>query len=330
MRGRSHRVISRSIRRAGALTGLAMVISFIACHRARSDDETVAERRPDLTRLRAIIDSVGRASRGTLGVGAELIETNERLVVGTYHHPMQSVYKLPIAMAVLDRVDRGTLRLDQDVTVPVSMFVTRGQYSPIRDKYPNGTQLSLREILRYNTSESDGTACDVLLQLIGGPREAMSYLEQIGVNELIVATTELEMGHDHRAQYRNWATPAGALALLRVVQEGRTLSDTSEAMLLRFLTETTTGPGRLRGDLPVGTVVAHKTGSSGTADGVAAATNDIGIITMPNGQHLAVAVFLTDSRAEDGARDRTIAAVARAAWETFVAATVQPTAGQRP
>jgi beta-lactamase class A len=95
---------------------------------------------------------------------------------------------------------------------------------------------------------------------------------------------------------------------------------------MRFLIETTTGPRRIRGDLPPGTVVAHKTGSSGTERGVAAATNDLGIVTLPDGRHLAIAVFLTDSRADDAARDRTIARVARTAWETWVATTVRPSA----
>lgn len=243
---------------------------------------------------------------------------------------MQSVYKLPIAMAVLDRVDHGKLRLDQQVDVPASMFVTPGQYSPIRDRWPNGTRLSLRELLRYNVAESDGTACDVLLGLIGGPAIAGQYLRQIDVQDMTIATTELEMGHDSRAQYRNWSTPAGSLTLLRRLYEHRTLSDSSRALLMRFLTETTRGTKRLLGDLPAGTVVAHKPGTSGTARGVTAATNDIGIVTLPDGRHLAVAAFLTESRGDDTARDATIARVARAAWETWVATTVRPSARPSP
>ena len=96
----------------------------------------------------------------------------------------------------------------------------------------------------------------------------MTYLRRIGVTEMIVATTERVIGEDHRAQYRSWATPAGGLTLLRHVFEAKLLSDTSQALLMRFLVETTTGPRRLRGDLPAGTLVAHKTGSSGTENGV--------------------------------------------------------------
>ena len=81
------------------------------------------------------------------------------------------------------------------------------------------------------------------------------------------------------------------------------------------MTETPTGARRLKGLLPVGTVVAHKTGSSGTVNGLTAATNDVGIIQLPNGRYLAIAVFVSDSTADEAAREAVIAEVARAAWE---------------
>jgi beta-lactamase class A len=300
--------------RGGLTVALLVGVSFSLSAQATPN----AARTADVVGLRRTIAQLARESRGTLGVGVELLETRERVVVGTQRHPMQSVYKLPIAMAVLDLVDQKKLALDSLVDVPPSMFVTPGQHSPIRDKNPDGTRATVRELLRLNTAESDGTACDVLLKLVGGPERATGYLRRIGVREMVVATTELVMGHDQRAQYRNWSTPLGALTVLRAVQERRVLSDSATALLTRFLVETTTFPGRLKGQVPAGTVVAHKTGSSGTRDGATAATNDIGIITLPDGRHLAVAVFLTDSRANDATRDRVIARVARAAWDTWV------------
>jgi hypothetical protein len=49
--------------------------------------------------------------------------------------------------------------------------------------------------------------------------------------------------------------------------------------------------------------------------GIAAATNDIGLVTLPDGRHLAIAVFITDSRANDADRDAAIARLAQAVWE---------------
>lgn len=83
------------------------------------------------------------------------------------------------------------------------------------------------------------------------------------------------------------------------------------------MTETRTGLKRIKGLLPERTVVAHKTGTSSTVNGVTAATNDVGLVTLPSGQHLAIAVFVSDSQATDVIREEVIAKVARAAWDEW-------------
>jgi beta-lactamase class A len=50
---------------------------------------------------------------------------------------------------------------------------------------------------------------------------------------------------------------------------------------------------------------------------VTAATNDVGLVTLPNGGHLALAVFVSDSRANDAVREEVIAKVAKAAWDAW-------------
>jgi beta-lactamase class A len=122
-------------------------------------------------------------------------------------------------------------------------------------------------------------------------------------------------GRDWETQYRNWATPKGALALLAALQSKRKLTPESQALLLKLMTDSVPGAKRLKGELPAGTVVAHKTGTGGTQNGITSATNDIGIITLPDGRHLAVAVFVSDSTADDGTRDAVIARLAKASWD---------------
>ena len=72
---------------------------------------------------------------------------------------------------------------------------------------------------------------------------------------------------------------------------------------------------RLDGNMPAGTRVAHKSGSSDVVDGMAAATNDIGLIPLPDGRRIAIAVFVTDSRADEATREQVIARIARAAYD---------------
>ena len=116
------------------------------------------------------IEQITRVSQGRVGVAATELETGESVDLhGDGQFPMQSVYKLPIAMAVLHRVDQGTLTLTQKVHVEPTEYISERQHSPLRNKFPAGTDITVSELLRYAVSESDGSASDVLMRLAGGP-----------------------------------------------------------------------------------------------------------------------------------------------------------------
>ncbi|MBD2700393.1 class A beta-lactamase [Spirosoma sp. BT702] len=269
-----------------------------------------------ITILRNQIGKIAQDVQGRVGVAAAIVETGELVEWhGKEQYPMQSVYKMPIGMAVLHLVDEGKVKLTQSIRVEPAEYVSKGQRSPLRDEFPNGTNVTVAELLRLAVSESDGSASDVLMRIAGGAQVIMTYLKTLNVTGINVANTEKEIGSDNTVQYRNWATPTEAVSLLTSLQIGRGLSTESRALLLRLMTDTPTGLKRLKGLLPKGTSVAHKTGSSGTVNNVAAATNDIGLITLPSGQHLAIAVFVSDSKADDVTREAVIARIAKAVWE---------------
>jgi beta-lactamase class A len=311
------------------LYALCLCLLVVGCSGARSDNSSGAEsnqtnKPQEVTAKKANgsaealqieLERIVQSADGRVGVAATLLETGEAVAIkGNERFPMQSVYKFPIGMAVLNQVDQGKLKLDERVRVEKSDFVGGRQHSPVRDRHPDGTEMSVSELLRLMVSQSDGTACDVLLKLVGGPTVVAEYLRGLNVNDVIVANTEKEIGQDQSTQYRNWATPEGAVVLLRALHERRGLSEQSQRLLLKLMTETPTGLKRLKGLLPASAIVAHKTGTSGTVNGVTAATNDVGIITLPNGRHIAIAVFVSDSKADDATREEVIAKVAQAAW----------------
>jgi len=67
-------------------------------------------------------------------------------------------------------------------------------------------------------------------------------------------------------------------------------------------------------------VVADKTGSGerDTQTNVPKTTNDVGLITLPNGKGtIAMAVLVTDSRLVDTAQEKIIAELARAAFDAY-------------
>ncbi len=266
-------------------------------------------------KLRQRIEQIARTAQGRVGITATVLETGESVTLnGNQRFPMQSVYKLPIAMAILTQVDRGKLKLDQKIRVKVSDIV---QGSQILDQKSAGVELTLAELLKYMVSESDNTACDLLLRLVGDPKTVTQYLRGLGINDIVVANTEQELRQNPAVQYRNDATPDAAVVLLRTFHEGKGLSKLSQALLRRLMTETSTGKKRIKGLLPKETVVAHKTGTSATVNGVTAATNDVGLVTLPNGRHLAIAVFVADSTANSAIREEAIAKVTRAVWDEW-------------
>src|SRR5579864_2882155 len=93
------------------------------------------------------------------------------------HPPMQSVFKLPLALAVLHQIERGTFSLDQPVRFLSQDRILPHVYSPLQDKYPEaGVDVPLRELLRLDVALSDNVAADILLRLVGGPRTVSAYI----------------------------------------------------------------------------------------------------------------------------------------------------------
>ncbi|MBK8301906.1 MAG: serine hydrolase [Pyrinomonadaceae bacterium] len=288
------------------------------------------------------IAEIAAAAKGKVGVAAVVLETGEAAFLNADgHYPMQSVYKLPIAMAVMEQVRLGKLDLDEQIGVTKEDMVREGMRSPLRDKSPNGGEYTIRELIRLSLDESDGTASDVLMRVAGGAGEIQAYLTQIGVRDMKVVNTEKEIGKDWQTQYENWATPTASVELLRYLESDfnkplrpeQPVPDSIKDQTVRltrltperinavvlwgFMVDSVPGAKRIKGFLPNGTVVAHKTGTGGTQNGVTGATNDIGIISLSNGKTLAIAVFVSDSPADEKTRETVIAKIAKACWDRW-------------
>jgi beta-lactamase class A len=118
-------------------------------------------------------------------------------------------------------------------------------------------------------------------------------------------------------QFENYSSPNSAVELLKALHNGKILSPKSRAYVQKMLLETSTGPNRLKGLLPKGTVVAHKTGTSGInkQTGEIAAVNDIGIVTLPNGNQFAIAVLVSKSKEKVETNEKIIAEIAKVSYD---------------
>ena len=138
------------------------------------------------------------------------------------------------------------------------------------------------------------------------------YVASLGVKGFHLEDGERELHRDVQAQYRNWFEPVAAVQFLRLLADRSPITAEHTSLLLNWMQDTSRAPKRIKGQLPLDTTVAHKPGTS------SAATNDIGLITLPGGRKLAIAIFITDAKADEVTRDQVIARIARAAYDAAI------------
>ncbi len=273
--------------------------------------------------LRLQIDSLAMLKNADIGAAIYHFEKNDSVTWnGHKHYPMQSVFKFHLALAVFQKIDKGKLSIDQKIFITKKDLLPN-TWSPLRNKYPDGNvALPLSDLLHYTVSQSDNNGCDILFRLIGGTETAESFIKDKGIRDISIKATEEEMHKAWDIQFTNWTTPYAAVQLLEKFYRGNILSQNSRDSLWKIMIETSTGPKKIKGQLPVGTIVGHKTGSSGTNQkGITAAENDIGIVTLPNGEHFAIAVFVSQSKESQETNEKIIADITKLAWDYFVSTT---------
>ena len=265
-------------------------------------------------------------------------------VNGAQRFPLQSVMKLLVGIATMDAVERKGWRLDETVIVrkqdlslavqPLAALVTG-----------DGFQTTIDDLVRRAIVDSDSAATDFLVARLGGPRAVQEVLDRHRVSGVRFDRDERRLqteiaGLKWRAEFvdsavldravaavpearrdaafrayqkdpRDTATPLGMAVLLQSLARGTLLSPASTRRLLEIMTQTATFPDRLKAGVPPGWTLAHKTGTSGTWRGVTAATNDVGVLTAPDGRLISVVVFIADSKASSENRAALIANVAR-------------------
>ena len=255
-------------------------------------------------------------------VGVSIIDNNGKdtlSVNGERRYPLQSVFKFHIALALLSQIDKGKFSLDQKIEIQKKDLLP-DLYSPLRDKYPNGATLTISEILKYTVSASDNVGCDLLLRLLGGPKSVEEYFVKNNFKDISIKFNEEQQQGNWDLQFQNWTTPKATNEILMsfYYNTKKLLSQKSYDFIWKTMKETETGKGRLKGQLLEGTIVAHKTGTSGAnKNGLTAAVNDIGIVFLPDGQHFFISVFVTDSKEDATTNEKIIADISKVVWDYF-------------
>lgn len=257
-------------------------------------------------------------------VGVSIIGNDDKDTIslhGDRRFPMQSVFKFHIALAVLSEVDKGKLSLDQKIEIGKDQLLPEDFWSPLRDQNPNGGSFTIKQLIQYSVSHSDNTACDILIRLIGTPKTVEEYFKKNNLQDIQITFNEEDMQAKWGNMFENWTTPKTASETLKMFYENKNnlLSKNSYDFFWKTNKETTTGKNRIKGQLPEGIIVAHKTGWSGTnkETGITAAVNNIGIVFLPNEKYFIISIFVSESKESFGTNEKIIADIAKATYDFY-------------
>lgn len=268
--------------------------------------------------LRQEIQDIIQDKKATVGVAIIFDGTDTLTVNNQYRYPTMSVYKFHQALAVLDYLNKHNLPLEQQVYISKSALLPE-THSPLRDKKPEGNfYMPIKELMQYSVSQSDNNACDILFNFLGGTAPVEQYIKNLGIQQIAITKTEQEMSEDFDNQYGNWTTPYAAVQLLEIFLQQELFASNYKIFLSDALIQTSTGKDKIKGLLPSGTIVGHKTGmSSRNSNGVKAGDNDLGFIKLPNNKNLSIAVFIVNSTEDDRTNAEIIAQISKAAYDYF-------------
>jgi len=301
--------------------------------------------------LQAELHRIAEATGGRMGVSALGVAGAGRVQLDAgVRYPMASTFKVALAMALLDQVDRHALSLSEPIEVragdlsPGSGEINKSMVdegSPDRASH-------LGELLESMMVVSDNTATDHLLARLSGPPAVMARLRTLGIGDIDVSRPAGQLvadswgfalpragerdrrslvrlldrtpqaAREHAAAKfiedpRDTATPDAMVALLAALVSGKALGPDSTTLLLDTMARCKTGPKRIKGQLPRGLPVAHKTGTLRHV-----ATNDVGILTLPRGGgRVIVAIDLIASPLPLADQERAIASAAVALYRYY-------------
>ncbi|QTD57017.1 class A beta-lactamase [Parasphingorhabdus cellanae] len=308
--------------------------------------DTRSQNRPDPALEREVAD-LWRSFPGKTGIAIKSIDSGWSIGHrADQDFPQQSVSKLWVAMALLDKVDQGRVSLSDAIQIGPDDLTLFYQPLAAEVKREGAVVKSVYTLLERALAYSDNTANDVLLRHAGGPDAVNDFIRRKGLGKIKFGPGErlmqsqiaglkwsqnLSVGRKFYTARANLpietrrkalaayladpidgASPGAIVGALDQLARGELLSENSTQLLQSILKRTRSGPNRLKAGVPAGWDFLHKTGTGQILGAVSTGYNDVGIMTAPDGSRYAVAVMLGDTTASIPERMRLMQSVTRA------------------
>lgn len=274
---------------------------------------------------------IGTEFGGSMGIAVVDVETgwgtgfNENAML-----PQQSVSKTWVTLTALLQASKGELDLDAPIELTradLTLF-----HQPIRREIlaQGVVESSAADLIERAIQQSDNTANNTLLLTVGGPHAVRTMLREQGLDGIRIGPGEIAMqseiaGLRWRDAYSyddaffdardkvpdrlrtqafesylsdpvDGATPAAIAEALAAIQRGDVLPRQMADEFFTIMSNTSSGPNRLKGSLAEGWVLSHKTGTGQYWDGQQSGYNDVGMLFAPDSSPYAVAVMIGRTR----------------------------------
>lgn len=229
-----------------------------------------------------------------------------------------SSFKLFLAAATLQRADLGRERLERAVTITAADPVG---HSPVTRTFV-GRDMTVQDLCQATVEVSDNGAANILIRELGGLDAWRRWYRSIG--DQVTNVDRMELALNRPDGVKDTTTPIQTLANLQAVYrapdqtsavarpthplDGALLRPRSLDLLDAWLVASPTGPGRIKGGVGPGMVVAHKTGTSGTGHVI-----DIGMVRPVVGAPAFIAVYVEAAAATPEQREALVANTTRIA-----------------
>lgn len=244
------------------------------------------------------------------GVASANAEANGSLSIqSTERFAMCSTFKWVLAAAILQKVDQGKLKLSDPVRYGKKDLL---DYAPTTTANLSKGQMAIGELCAAAVSLSDNTAANLLLPLMGGPAGLTAFVRGLGDTVTRFDRTEPTLNSNIDGDEKDTTTPEAMSTLLRTVFTGSVLKPESLKSLKDWMVATSTGDARIRAGVPKGAVVADKTGT-----GEHNATNDVGVIWLPNKPPVFLSIYTSGGSLDADGRNAVIADITRLVFDTL-------------
>lgn len=202
---------------------------------------------------------------------------------------MCSTFKWALAAAVLARVDRAQLSLEERVPYSATDLLDN---APITREHVAEGSMTVDDLAQAAVTVSDNTAANLLLAKVGGPAGFTQFVRQQGDAVTRLDRNEMTLNNNEPGDPRDTTSPRAMVGLMRQVLCADALSPASRERLLGWLRACETGKKRLRAGLPQDWTVGDKTGT-----GMRCAVNNVAIAWPPGRAPILIAAYMSDGEA---------------------------------